>query len=111
MFTRNDSEIEVTDEEFKQVLNSSKKIVVNFFAEWCMPCLMMSPILEDLANKMNDIKFVKINIDDHSEFASKFNVNNIPCILILKDGIELHRLTGSITGEVIEEKVKNHLND
>jgi thioredoxin 1 len=110
----NDSAIEVTEEEFRSILNcsddnSNKLVVVNFFAEWCMPCLMLSPVVEELAEKMNEVKFTKINIDDNSELSGKFRISSIPCLVVFRDGKEIDRITGAQTADIIEEKIKKIL--
>ncbi|MBD3253334.1 thioredoxin [Candidatus Pacearchaeota archaeon] len=111
MPSKNYTELEVTDEEFKEIVNNSHKVVVvDFFAEWCMPCLMMSPVIDELSSNLDEIKFVKVNIDDNPRLAEKSNVYSIPCIVIFKEGKEIERIIGTQTYEVIEEKVKRHLN-
>jgi thioredoxin 1 len=108
--TKNDSEMEVTPEEFNEIINNSHKlVVVDFFAEWCMPCLMIAPIIEDLAEQMKDIKFTKINIDDNRELAEKYKISSIPCLVIFKNGQEVGRLIGAHTQDVIECKIKEFL--
>lgn len=109
MFTTNDCQIEATADEFKELINSSPKIVVHFYADWCMNCLMMTPILDDLAEELNEITFIRVNIEDVKEVADKFNVSNIPCVVMVKDGLECHRLTGMGVEELIEERVRKHL--
>lgn len=107
MAARTDPEMEITDEEFEKIINNSHKIVVvDFFAEWCMPCLMLSPIIEDLAEQMKEVKFVKINIEDNPRLASKFNVSSIPCLVIFKEGKEINRIIGANSSDVIEKKIK-----
>jgi len=112
MAAKNDPEMEITQEEFNDLINNSHKlVVVDFFAEWCMPCVMLAPVIEELAEKdsMKDVKFTKINIDDNSELANKYNVASIPCLIIFKDGKEVDRIIGNQTAEVIERNIKNYL--
>ena len=112
MVTKNDSEAELTQEEFNEIINNSHKVVVvDFFAEWCMPCLMLAPIIDELAESKNmkDVKFTKINIDENRELAQKYNISSIPCLIIFKDGEEVGKIIGAQTAEFIEEKVKEHL--
>jgi thioredoxin 1 len=87
MAAKNDSAIEITEQEFQETVNNSHKlVVVDFFAEWCMPCVMLAPVIEDLAGQMKDVKFVKI-----------------------KDGTEVDRVVGSRGGDEIEEWVRKFL--
>ncbi len=110
MVARNDSAMEVTNEEFEDIINNSHKlVVVDFFAEWCMPCLMIAPIIEELAEQMKEVKFVKINLDDNQELARRYNVKSIPCLLIFKDGEVVDRIVGAQPRENIEKKIEGWL--
>jgi len=110
MPAKNDSEMEITEQEFDELINNSHKlVVVDFFAEWCMPCLMIAPVIEELAEKMKDIKFTKVNIDDNQKLANKYNISTIPCLVIFKDGKEVDRITGAHQAESIEGKIKRLL--
>lgn len=107
-----ESAMDVTREEFDKVINNSHKlVVVDFYAEWCMPCVMLSPVIEELAESksMKEVKFTKINIDDNEELSKKYHVSNIPCLVVFKNGKEVGRIVGSQTAEVIEEKIKKLL--
>jgi thioredoxin 1 len=107
---KNDPETEITDEEFNEIINNSHKVVVvDFFAEWCMPCLMLAPIIEDLAEQMKDVKFVKINVDDNEALSGKYKISSIPCLIIFKEGKEVDRIIGAHSSEIIENKIKNWL--
>lgn len=107
---KNDSESEITNEEFDKIINNSHKLVViDFYAEWCMPCLMLAPIIEDLAEHMKDVKFVKINVDDNQELSKKYKISSIPCLIIFKEGKEISRIIGAHSAEAIEEKIKERL--
>jgi len=110
MVAKNDAVLELTNQEFSEVINNSHKVVVvDFFAEWCMPCVMLGPILEDIAQEMKEVKFVKVNVDDNGELAGKYNVSSIPCLVIFKDGEEVDRIVGGQPADVIEAKIKAHL--
>ena len=78
----------VTDGSFDQdVLNSSKPVLVDFWAEWCGPCRALSPILEEVAsNHSEDVVFAKINIDDNPQAPSKYGVMSIPTLILFKNG-------------------------
>ena len=110
MVAKNDSVMELTNEEFNEIINNSHKVVVvDFFAEWCMPCVMLSPVLEDIAEEIKEAKFVKINVEDNQKIASKYNVSGIPCIIIFKEGKEVDRIIGNQSMDFIEEKIKKYL--
>lgn len=111
MVAKNDSAMEVTNEDFNELINNSHKlVVVDFFAEWCMPCLIVSPIIEELAEEMKNVKFVKINSDDNQDLLRKYNISTIPCLVVFKDGKEIGRIIGAQPKENIEEKINNWLN-
>jgi len=97
---------ELSKKEF-DVFISKGIVVIDFFAEWCMPCLMMSPIIEELNQKFNGkIKFGKINVDDNQELAAKFKVQSIPNLIVFKDGKQVNQFIGSSSAEDLEEKLK-----
>ena len=92
-------------EHFKK----SGVVLVDFFAEWCMPCLMLSPVIDELSDKMTEIKFGKVNIDESQDVAEEFSVMSVPTLIIFKEGKEVDRIVGSVPAEVLEEKIKKHL--
>jgi len=81
-------------------------VVVDFFAEWCMPCLMMAPVVEEMCEKFKKIKFMKVNIDENQHLAEKFDVMSIPTLIVFKDGKEVNRITGALPANVLEDKIK-----
>ncbi len=104
------ADMEITEEDFDKIINNSHKlVVVDFFAEWCMPCLMLSPIIEDLAEQIPEVKFVKINKDDNHLLVKKLGISNIPCLVIFKEGKEIERIIGTHSAEVIEKRIREHL--
>lgn len=110
MDAQTESQMDITREEFREIINNSHKVVVvDFYAEWCMPCLMISPIIDELSEQMPKVKFVKMNLDENKELARSFNVSSIPCLIIFKKGNEIDRLIGAQPKEIIEEKIKKYL--
>lgn len=101
-------EVELTKNGFDECVKHDF-CVVDFFAEWCMPCMMMSPVIEDLAERFKKVNFAKINIDDTPEVAEKLGVMSIPCLIFFKKGKEVERLIGMQPEEVLEEKIKSFL--
>lgn len=99
---------EINGKGLNEILKS-KIVLVDFFAEWCMPCVMMAPVVEELAEKFKQVKFAKANVDENSELASKFKVMSIPTLIIFKDGKEAERIVGSQSPIIIEEKLKKWL--
>ncbi len=94
--------------EFDDALKNDTA-VVDFWAEWCTPCLMMAPVFEEIAGKkeMKNIKFIKVNVDDYPELAEKFGVMSIPTTVVLKKGKEAGRVIGAQSAEALEEKLKS----
>ena len=90
--------IEVNKDNFdKEVLQSEKRVLVDFNAEWCGPCKMMKPVLEEISTSNNEIKIVSINVDDEYELASKYNISSIPCLVLIENGEEINRSIGLIS--------------
>ena len=83
--------------------------VVDFFAEWCMPCVMLSPIIEELADKIKGVNIGKVNIDDNKETADKFDVMSVPTLIVFKDGKEIDRMVGVLPAEQLEGKLRSFL--
>ena len=88
--------INVTKDNFHdEVLNSERKVLVDFWASWCGPCRMVGPIVEEIARENPDIKVVKINVDEQSELASKFRIMSIPTLMVMKDGKVVNQAAGA----------------
>ena len=89
-------ELKISSENFeKEVLNSEKPILVDFFADWCGPCKMMAPIVEELATELDGkAKVGKLNVDENSDIAVEYNVMSIPTLIVFKNGKEEKRLVG-----------------
>ena len=77
-----------------EVLNSDKPVLIDFYADWCEPCKIMSPIIEMIAEENENIKVVKINVDNETDLASKYNAYSIPTFVVIKDGQETNRTVG-----------------
>lgn len=82
-------------------------VVVDFFADWCGPCKMLGPILEDLSSSRNEVKVVKINVDEEEGLARRFGVMSIPTLLLYKDGKLVDNRTGFIALAELEEWINS----
>ena len=107
----NDKAIEISERDFEKTINLKDKqvVVVDFYGSWCMPCLMLAPVIEELASKLKSIKFARIDIDENKKLSEKFNITSIPCLIVFKQGKEIDRITGALPEEVLEGKLKKHL--
>lgn len=100
------SVLEITKENFKsEVLSSDKPVLLDFWATWCPPCRMQSPIVDEIAEERSDIKVGKINTDNQPELASAFNIENIPTLVVIKNGDVSARLVGLHTKEQILKQI------
>lgn len=98
---------DVNKDNFKEeVLDSKGVVVADFNADWCGPCRMLRPIIDELAESRSEAKFVSINIDDEDELAYKYGVSSIPCLILFKDGKEVKRSVGLIPRETLEEFIE-----
>ncbi len=80
------SHIQITGENFDtEVMNSKKTVLLDFYADWCGPCKMIAPIVEELSNERTDIVVGKINVDDQPELANRFGISSIPTIVVMKN--------------------------
>lgn len=78
----------------EEVINSQRPVLVDFWASWCGPCKMLAPVIDEIANEKDDFKFVKINVDEENELATKFDIKSIPTLVIIKNGEEVDRISG-----------------
>jgi len=77
-----------------EVARSDIPVLLDFYAEWCMPCKMLSPIIDEISNEVTGMKVGKVNIDEEPELASKFQVMSIPALFVIKDGKVTQTMTG-----------------
>ena len=83
------------DNFHKEVLNSDKPVLLDFFASWCGPCRMVGPILDEIAEEREDIKVCKVNIDEQPELAHRYRIMTIPTLMVLKDGQIMEQSVGA----------------
>lgn len=103
--------IEFTDANFKQaVLDSEKLSVIDFWAEWCGPCRVVGPIVEELAKDYDGkVNIGKVNVDFNQEISMMYGIRNIPTILFIKNGQVIDKQVGAVPKSVLEAKVKQHM--
>ncbi len=92
--------------QFKELIVSEEKILVDFYATWCGPCKMLSPIIDEVAEENKEYKFYKIDVDENEEFDKQFGIMAMPTLLVFEDGKLTKRQTGFISKEELEEFLK-----
>ena len=101
------SVITVTEDTFdEEVLNSDKKVVVDFYADWCGPCKQMEPIFEKVASETKDVKFVRLNVDYAQELSLKYGAYSIPFLVVFENGEVVETNTGLINESTLKELIK-----
>lgn len=85
----------INKENFDKIINSNVPVLIDFYADWCGPCRMVGPIVEEIANERDDVIIGKVNVDNDPELAEQFNVFSIPTLVVLKNGEEVNRVTGA----------------
>jgi thioredoxin 1 len=104
-----ESVVELSEKKFDDFAKEGL-VFIDFFAEWCMPCLMMAPIVEEVSEKFSGkIKFAKVNVGENESLARKFNVNSIPNFVLLKDGKVIENFVGAMEAEELESKLKKFI--
>lgn len=102
------SAIDVNIHNFEEeVLKSDVPVLVDFWAIWCGPCRMLSPVVEQVAENADGFKVCKVNVDEEEELANRFGINAIPCLIVFKGGKEVKRSVGVIGPAAVEALIKN----
>jgi thioredoxin 1 len=104
--------IEVTDANFEsEVIKSDKPVLVDFWAEWCGPCRMIAPIVEEIAKEYNGtLKVGKMDVDANPQVSMQFGIRSIPTLLIFKGGRVVDQVIGAVPKRILTEKLSKHLN-
>ena len=102
--------IEITDANFEEVLKSEHPVLVDFWAEWCGPCKMIGPIVEELAGEYEGKAVIgKLDVDSNPEVTMKFGVRSIPTLLIFKDGQIVDKQIGAVPKSILSQKIEAQL--
>ena len=99
--------VNVTAENFdEEVLNYNGKVLVDFWAEWCGPCMMLGPIIEEVSEDVDDVKFCKVNCDEARDVALQFGIMTIPNLIVFENGEQVNQSIGYIEKEDVLELIK-----
>jgi len=102
--------IEITDDNFEEVINSEKPVLVDFWAEWCGPCKMIGPIVEELAGEYDGKAVVgKVDVDANPQVSAKFGIRSIPTLLVFKGGEIVDKQVGAVPKGVLSQKLDAQL--
>lgn len=93
---------EVREENFSSEISAEGLVLVDFWAPWCGPCKMLAPLFEELDREIDDVKFLKLNVDNNPSVASRYRVGSIPTLLAFKDGVQVDQLVGFRPKEDLE---------
>jgi thioredoxin 1 len=97
----------ITDSNFDELLKSGKPLVVDFWAEWCGPCKMIGPIVEDLSHEYEDKVIIgKLDVDENNDITTRYGIRNIPTILFFKDGVQVDKQVGATQKSVMVQKIE-----
>lgn len=101
------SVLHLENENFDEIISSGLTLV-DFYAEWCGPCKMIGPIVEEVSGELTDVQIVKINVDEHSDIAQKYGVMSIPTLILFKDGKEVEKNIGFMPKEDLIEFINKN---
>ncbi len=98
--------VEITDSNFEEIINSDQPVLVDFWAEWCGPCKMIAPVVEELASEYDGKAVIgKVDVDSNPEVSAKFGIRSIPTLLVFKNGEVVDKQIGAVPKNVLSQKL------
>jgi len=103
--------VDLTEKDFDETVNNAgSAVLVDFWAEWCGPCKMLTPVLEELAGEYGDgLKIAKVNVDENPGLAQRYKVRSIPNLILIKDGEQIGQIVGALPKAELKSKIDNYL--
>ncbi len=102
--------LEITDANFEEVIKTGQPVLIDFWAEWCGPCKMIGPVVEELAGEYDGKAVVgKVNVDENPETSAKFGIRSIPTLLVIKDGEIVEKQIGAVPKATLAGKLDAHV--
>ncbi|HER54594.1 MAG TPA: thioredoxin [Candidatus Bathyarchaeota archaeon] len=102
--------VALTSSNFDSFINSDVPVIVDFWADWCMPCRMMAPVMEELAQAYDGkAKFGKVNVDQNNQISSRYGIMSIPHFLVFKNGKVVQKIVGAVGRGPLEDALKQHM--
>lgn len=99
--------LKITKDNFESLKSESKPVLIDFYADWCMPCQMMSPIIQEISSERDDCIVGKVNVDEEAELAVMFGVESIPMFVVMKDGKAVSHSVGMCNKDKLIEMIGN----
>lgn len=100
-----------TSQELNKIIQEKQYVILDFYANWCGPCKALSPVLQDISNELNDVTFIKIDVDKAEELRETFKISSIPTLIYFRNGQEVNKTFGFIPKPILLNNINNLKNE